>query len=138
MSYEQALKHSKNHRKDRFYQQCSGYAGNGEATPLTEEELQNLAIKSFKELLEKAQTISFPIYIRQSAGWFYSVVDEKNLFGEKINSYADLVQFGKDYVGYSEPSVVSPSLTDRIQKASERAALSATGSRDTMKDELLK
>lgn len=27
MSYEQYMKHSKNHRKDRFYQQCSGYFG---------------------------------------------------------------------------------------------------------------
>lgn len=26
MSYTQAMKHFKNHRKDRFYQQCSGYA----------------------------------------------------------------------------------------------------------------
>lgn len=27
MAYEQYMKHSKNHRKDRFYQQCSGYFG---------------------------------------------------------------------------------------------------------------
>ena len=28
--YEQAMRHARNHRKDRFYQQCSCYFGDGE------------------------------------------------------------------------------------------------------------
>lgn len=28
MSYEQHIKHCKNHHKDRYFQQCSGYFGN--------------------------------------------------------------------------------------------------------------
>ena len=40
MSYGQYMKHWKNHRKDRHYQQCSGYAGDGKCdAPMTNEQM---------------------------------------------------------------------------------------------------
>lgn len=117
MSYEQHMKHFKNHRKDRFYQQCSGYGGDGKSHQNSEEELQDLSIFSFKKCLEEAKTATFPIYIRQHGDGYYSIVDERNLFGQKFDSYDDLVQFGKDYAGYEEPVCSANRLADKIAKA---------------------
>ncbi|MBQ8248081.1 MAG: hypothetical protein IJZ42_13215 [Lachnospiraceae bacterium] len=117
MSYEQAMKHSKNHRKDRFYQQCSGYGGDGVSHQKLEKEIQELAVSSFKKLLEEAKSADFPIYISECGGGFYCIVDEKNLFGQRIDSYEELVQFGKDYVGYDEFAPVTNKLSDKIARA---------------------
>ena len=69
MSYEQAMKHSKNHRKDPFCQQCSGYFGK----PLKELQAEEnhslsytvktayeetvLSATSYDEILQKAQCL---------------------------------------------------------------------------------
>ena len=39
----------------------------------------------------------FPIYIANSGG-LYHIVTEKHLFGHRIESYAELVEFGEKYV----------------------------------------
>lgn len=148
MSYEQAMKHSKNHRKDRYYQQCSGYGGDGESHQKTMGELRNLEVSSFRKLLDAVKEKPFPIYISERGG-FYCSVDEKNLFGHRIDSYAELVQFGKDFVGYEAPEVSAalkpqtgeedlpqkPPLSERIAEASKKSALSDSGIRVQARDE---
>lgn len=69
MAYEQYMKHSKNHRKDRFYQQCSGYFG-----------------KSLEELEaeEKAQEIK------------YFIIDKDNRIVKAANTYDEIVSKGSN------------------------------------------
>lgn len=139
MSYEQAMKHSKNHRKDRFYQQCSGYGGDGESHQVSDKEIQDFSVSSFKKILEEARTAVFPIYIRQHGDGYYSIVDERNLFGHKVDSYENLIQFGIDYVGLHEndfrmmakmaPFRQSSSLDERIADAGKKSAAIGDGIR---------
>lgn len=70
MAYEQYMKHSKNHRKDRFYQQCSGYFG-----------------KSLEELEaeEKAKGIK------------YFIIDKGNKIVKEANTYDEIVSKGKEF-----------------------------------------
>ncbi len=98
MSYEQAMKHSKNHRKDRYYQQCSGYAGNGECEDISEEAKRKCELDSFAKLIEIPEE-SFPIYIANSGGYYWHETTERNLFATRIENRAELEQFGKDMVG---------------------------------------
>ena len=99
MSYEQAMKHSRNHRKDRFVQQCSGYAGDGVSQQMSEAQIKGMEIHSFIELLvnAKEEQEMFPIYIANSGG-LYHIVPENHLFGHRIEKYAELVEFGEKYV----------------------------------------
>lgn len=97
MSYEQHMKHSKNHRKDKFYQQCSGYSVNGESQQLNDEEFNQLELNSFIKVVEEAKSAEFPIYIVHPGG-FYCMTTSNNLFAEKINTYEDLIQVGVDCV----------------------------------------
>lgn len=76
MAYEQYMKHSKNHRKDRFYQQCSGYSG-----------------KSLDELRaeEKTQEIKYFIIDKED-----KIVDEADTYDEIISKgikIADKMQY---------------------------------------------
>ena len=67
MSYEQHMKHYRNHRKDRFYQQCSGYAGDGKCdAPMTNEQLWAIERESFARMLEAAKTFPFPAHVFQT------------------------------------------------------------------------
>lgn len=100
MSYEQAMKHSRNHRKDRFVQQCSGYAGNGVLHQMSEAQIEQNKVSSFIELLANLKdSPDFPVYISNSGSYgYFRVVSEKYLFGHRIESYAELVEFGEKYV----------------------------------------
>lgn len=68
MAYEQYMKHSRNHRKDRFYQQCSGYFG-----------------KSLKELEAEEQIKEIK----------YFIIDRDNKVIKEANSYDEIVEKGK-------------------------------------------
>lgn len=96
-NYEQHIKHWKNHRKDRYTQQCSGYFGDG-PSQIKEDELEKKEAESFRNLLKKAKSAAFPIWIAQSGGWFWFICDEKNMFGNKICNYEDLKRFGEQFV----------------------------------------
>lgn len=100
MSYEQAMKHNKNHRKDRFVQQCSGYSGDGISHQMSEEQIERNKVSSFVELLANLKgSPNFPVYISNSGSYgIFRIVSEKYLFGYKIESYAELVEFGEKYV----------------------------------------
>lgn len=100
MSYEQHMKHYRNHRKDRHCQQCSGYFGDGkcEEVPPTLEELREIEKQSFAKLLEAAKSYSFPVHIFMT-GRHWRITDKPNLFSLQVNSYEELLEFGKNYVG---------------------------------------
>lgn len=98
MSYEQHMKHYRNHRKDRFYQQCSGYAGDGKCdAPMTNEQLWAIERESFARMLEAAKTFPFPAHVFQTGG-FWRITDKPNLFSTEVKTYDELVEFGKNYV----------------------------------------
>ena len=96
-NYEQHMKHWKSHRKDRYYQQCSGYCRIGNVDNKGNVQTKNMEEESFKKILDKAKNESFPIYI-SSLGGYWFVCDKNNLFGTMIASYEELEQFGRDYV----------------------------------------
>jgi len=96
MSYDQALKHWKNHRKDRFFQQCSGPTPEGcETTHIVPSE-EELSVDSMKAIL--ASATEFPIYIAQyRLGYWYTTA--MNCVGStRIESREALEQFAEDYV----------------------------------------
>lgn len=70
MAYEQYINHWGNHRKDKFYQQCSGYSG-----------------KSLEELEaeEKAKEVK------------YFIVDKNNKVVERADTYDEIVSKGKEF-----------------------------------------
>lgn len=67
MNYEQAMRHTRNHRKDRFYQEILG------------------AVKEF------------PVYIHQKKTGEWELVPKNHLFGQEIGSLEELAQFASDY-----------------------------------------
>ena len=98
-NHDQAMKHWKNHHKDRFYQQCSGYAGDGkcEQAPKTNEEFCALERESFAKVLEAAKTYQFPVHVFQTGG-IWRITDKPNLFSTEVKTYDELVEFGRNYV----------------------------------------
>lgn len=95
MSYEQAMKHSRNRRKDRFVQQCSGYAGNGESEPMTEERRRELELETFAKL-KKLPAEAYPIYIARSGGFYWHETMEQHLFSTRIDSPEALEKFERE------------------------------------------
>lgn len=97
MSYEQAIKHFKNHRKDRYYQQCSGYFGDGESTEynFTDEQISRNSKESMKKILSTEH--NFPIYLHQESYGIWKIVPSNHLFGTKINNQDELIKFADDY-----------------------------------------
>ena len=69
MAYEQYMKHSRNHRKDRYYQQCSGYFG-----------------KSLNELEEEEK-------IKETK---YYIIDRDNKVVKEATSYDGIIDEGRD------------------------------------------
>lgn len=101
MSYEQAIRHSKNHRKDRFVQQCSGYFGDGYQNEyhISQEEFSENSKKSMEEILEAAN--EFPVYLRQQTlVGTWELVPSNHLFGHEIKSREELEVFAKDFGGW--------------------------------------
>ncbi|MCQ4992016.1 hypothetical protein NE539_01720 [Flavonifractor plautii] len=97
MSYEQAMRHTKNHRKDRFCQQCSGYFGDGtpEGFQLPEEVFSDLSAKSMEKILGAVK--EFPVYLHQKKTGEWELVPKNHLFGQEIGSLGELAQFASDY-----------------------------------------
>ena len=101
MSYEQAVRHSKNHRKDRFVQQCSGYFGDGRPSEyrISQEEFAENSKKSMKEILEAEN--EFPVYLhQQTLVGTWELVASNHLFGYEIGSREELEVFAKDFGGW--------------------------------------
>lgn len=96
-SYEQHMKHFQNHRKDRFYQQCSGPVKEPKKA-LTPEQMEDMERRSFLSLIENTKEEEFPIFIRQVSGGVWLTTGERDCFGERIDSRDDLTNFYRKYV----------------------------------------
>lgn len=96
-SYEKAMRHIRNHRKDRFYQQCSGYFGDGEPDGfrVSEDAFADLSAKSMEKIL--ATVTEFPVYLHQQKTGEWGLVPKNHLFGQEISCKEDLVRFAADY-----------------------------------------
>ena len=127
MSYEQHMRHSRNHRKDRFVQQCSGYGGSGEAQRMTEEQARSVELISFQNIVYAAQGMEYPIYVVGSGG-FWSLTTPANLFATEIDSFEELLDFGGDMVdGFLKKDFLPKSVDERLSGATERSGLSDVG-----------
>jgi len=98
MSYEQALAHSHNHRKDRFYQQCSGYSGSQHeyaSNHVSPEKEAEHSRESMAKIL--AEQHVYPIYVAQCGIGIWYLVPSNHIGGNKIGSEAELRAFAADY-----------------------------------------
>lgn len=95
MSYEQAMRHSKNHRKDRFTQQCGGPVHEPDA-PTTPDLTRANEICSIERIAE--MTEEYPVYIKQVSNGVYVTADERDSFATKIESRDELNDFIRDFV----------------------------------------
>ena len=75
--YEQAMRHTRNHRKNRFYQQCSGYFGDGrpDGFKVPEDVFSDLSAKSMEKILGAVE--EFPVYIHQTGCNLFSLLYQK-------------------------------------------------------------
>lgn len=100
MSYEQAVRHSKNHRKDRFVQQCSGYFGEGVpgGCRISAEAFAENSKKSMEELLNEVN--EFPVFLHQDT-WIgvWKIVPGNHLFGCEIKNREELEELARDFGG---------------------------------------
>lgn len=99
MSYEQVMKHNRNHRKNRFYQQCSGYFGKIDLPYPTysEEKAKDIRAKSFQKILNA--THDYPIFIAYDERYeTFDIVPSNHIAGYRINSYDELLEYKKNYV----------------------------------------
>lgn len=94
MSYEQAMKHYRNHRKDRFVQQCSGYGERGDCEPITDKQGIKTEKESWERMIKAAKDFPFPAHIRRY-GYFWCINDKPDLFSIKVNSYEELLEIGR-------------------------------------------
>ena len=96
MSYEQHMKHWRNHSKDRFTQQCSGPTRNTEveshSCPVA------LSRNSFQRLMDSLKCDDFPVYVKQGSGGIWSFTNERDSFGTKINDMTEMRKFYEDCV----------------------------------------
>ena len=93
--YDQAMKHWGNHRKDRFTQPCGFVAEHAETVYMTEEQTNKNGMESMFKILKADH--DFPVLVAQNACGFYEVVPSNHLFGIKVNSRQDLVEFAVNY-----------------------------------------
>mgnify|MGYP000543123577 FL=1 len=95
--YEQAMRHTRNHRKNRFYQQCSGYFGDGkpDGFKVPEDVFSDLSAKSMEKILGTVE--EFPVYIHQKKTGEWELMPKNHLFGQEIGSLEELAQFASDY-----------------------------------------
>lgn len=97
MSYEQHIKHSHNHRKDRFYQQCSGYSHtfSNNSKTVSYDGCDELSKTSINRLLSDIK--EYPIYIRQYSGGIWLTCNKNDCFGRMIKSKEHLMQLIQEY-----------------------------------------
>ena len=91
------MRHARNHRKDRFYQQCSCYFGDGEPDgfEVPKDIFSDLSAKSMEKILEAVK--EFPVYLHQKKTGEWELVPKNHLFGQEIGSLGELAQFASDY-----------------------------------------
>ena len=96
-SYEKAMRHTRNHRKDRFCQQCNGYFGDGEPEGfrVPEDVFADFSAKSMENIMGTVK--EFPVYLHQKKTGEWELVPRNHLFGQEISSPDELAKFAPDY-----------------------------------------
>lgn len=96
MSYDQAMKHWRNHRKDRYFQQCYSPVSAIGSCNISENKFQELSQKSILKIINSAPV--FPLYVHQNSTiGEWEVVSQNHLFGIKIETMESLVNFAEEY-----------------------------------------
>ena len=96
-SDEEAMRHTRNHRKDRVCQQCNGYFGDGEPEGfrVPEDVFADFSAKSMENIMGTVK--EFPVYLHQKKTGEWELVPRNHLFGQEISSPDELAKFAPDY-----------------------------------------
>lgn len=98
MSYEKAMKWNKTHRKGVPNLYMGFDTGiTIEEPKFSAEQQKESEVESFTRLIGECSDTKFPIYIAESKG-FWFITNERNLFGNKIENYEQLIKFYNDYI----------------------------------------
>lgn len=100
-NYDQHMRHFRNHRKDRFYQQCGVHTREPGEIP-TPEQIERMERRSFLSIIEKTKDEEFPIFIRQGSGGIWFTTSERDCFGNRIENRDQLLEFYSAYVAQQE------------------------------------
>lgn len=95
MSYNQAMKHWKNHRKDKYFQPCAAPVNENGSFRISEEKFKELSKETIDKIISDAD--SFPLFIHQDLSGAWSIVPPNHLFGAEIDSHEQLINFAIDY-----------------------------------------
>lgn len=95
-NYNQYMKHWKNHRKDRYTQQCGGPVHE----PDKQVELCSVECERqlFDHLMDRLKCDAFPVYVKQGGGGMWLFTNERDSFGTKISNMEEMQKFYNDYV----------------------------------------
>ena len=100
MSYNQAMNHWRNHRKDKFYQQCSGYSGKGNNHEQCDSDKEKCEMeykeKCKKKMIEQGKIMQYPVYIKYDCFNGLVFCDKRAIGGTEINSDDELVRAVKN------------------------------------------
>lgn len=95
-NYGQYMNHWKNHRKDRFTQQCGGPVHDlGTKVSFCRLGCER---QSFLHLMDSLKCDDFPVYVKQGSGGMWSFTNERDSFGTKISDMGEMRKFYYDYV----------------------------------------
>lgn len=95
MSYDQAMKHWGNHRKDRFFQQCSPSVFVIESYRIPKDKFKKCSNDSIQKIIDSSP--SFPLNIYQNGIGIWEIVPSNHLFGTIIETMEGLIEFARDY-----------------------------------------
>lgn len=99
MSYNQAMKHWSNHRKDRFFQQCSWPISTQiiKYSEITEEAKIKASNETLSEIIKNADDYTFPIFIYVDCRMgIWEIVQHNHIAGIEIKTKEDLLEFSKE------------------------------------------
>lgn len=95
MSYDQAMKHWKNHRKDKFFQPCSPNWTN-ESWTVSADMFDHLSQESMKKIVRTEH--QYPIYLAQDKMGQWGVVPKNHFASVEIHSIEELFKFAEGYI----------------------------------------
>lgn len=95
MSYDQAMKHWSNHRKDRYFQQCSAPVTSTGSVSISQNKFQDLSKESIRIIIDSSPI--FPLYVHQNRIGEWEIVPSNHLFGTKIETKEALVNLAEEY-----------------------------------------
>lgn len=96
MSYNQAMKHWKNHRKDKYFQPCSGPVVSHVDYSCSQDEEDRRAFESMNKILSEDH--QFPIYLWKDKIGFWEIVPRNHIACSEIMSREDLESFAERYL----------------------------------------